>query len=51
MRHFFLSPHLDYAVASCGGLIAKLVYQRDEVSVISIYTKNPDLTMLSEKYQ
>jgi LmbE family N-acetylglucosaminyl deacetylase len=31
MQHIFLSPHLDDAVASCGGTIAKLVYQREEV--------------------
>ena len=50
MKHIFLSPHLDDAVGSCGGLIAKLIYQREKVLVLSIYTKNPDLRKIPKKY-
>ncbi len=50
MKHIFLSPHLDDAVGSCGGLIAKLIYQREKVLVLSLYTKNLDLSKLPQKY-
>ncbi|MCG3259602.1 MAG: PIG-L family deacetylase [Candidatus Heimdallarchaeota archaeon] len=51
MQHIFLSPHLDDAVASCGGTIAKLVYEREDVLVVTIYTRQPDLKSLSKKFQ
>ena len=50
MQHIFLSPHLDDAVVSCGGTIAKLVYQREEVLVLSIYTKNPDIRKVPKRF-
>ncbi len=50
MQHIFLSPHFDDAVASCGGSIAKLVYERKDVKVITIYTRQPDLTSISKKF-
>jgi len=50
MQHIFLSPHLDDAVTSCGGTIAKLVYQREEVLIVSIFTKNPDIKKIPKKF-
>jgi len=50
MQHIFLSPHLDDAVASCGGTIAKLVYEREDVLVVTVYTRQPDLKSLSKKF-
>jgi len=50
MQHIFLAPHLDDAVASCGGTIAKLVYERENVLVITVYTRQPDLKSLSKKF-
>jgi LmbE family N-acetylglucosaminyl deacetylase len=38
-KHIFLSPHLDDAVFSCGGLIAKAVSLGCPVEVITFYTK------------
>ncbi len=50
MQHIFLSPHLDDAVASCGGTIAKLVYEREDVLVVTVYTRQPDLKSISKKF-
>ena len=50
MLHIFLSPHLDDAVASCGGTIAKLVYEREDVLVVSVYTRNPDIKSIPKKF-
>ncbi len=50
MQHIFLSPHLDDAVASCGGTIAKLVYQREDVLVLTVFTKNPDIKKIPKKF-
>ena len=50
MQHIFLSPHLDDAVASCGGTIAKLVYQREDVLVLTVFTKNPDIEKIPKKF-
>ncbi len=50
MQHIFLSPHLDDAVASCGGTIAKLVYEREDVLVITVYTRGPDIKSLPKKF-
>ncbi|MHA1223109.1 MAG: hypothetical protein ACTSP3_07610 [Candidatus Heimdallarchaeaceae archaeon] len=41
MWHIFLSPHFDDVVASCGGLIAKLIYEQEEVLV---YTPSKTFT-------
>ena len=43
-RHYqavFLSPHLDDAVFSCGGLIAKLVESGEHVLIVNIFSENP----------
>lgn len=50
MQHIFLSPHFDDAVVSCGGTIAKLVYQREDVLVLTVFTKNPDIKKLPKKF-
>ncbi|MHA1303522.1 MAG: PIG-L deacetylase family protein [Candidatus Heimdallarchaeaceae archaeon] len=50
MDHIFLSPHLDDAVASCGGLIAKLVEQGNKVIVATFFTKSPDLSKIPSKF-
>ncbi len=50
MQHVFLSPHLDDVVASCGGTIAKLVYEREEVLVLTVYTKEHDLSVVPKKF-
>ncbi|MBN1565897.1 MAG: PIG-L family deacetylase [Anaerolineae bacterium] len=36
MNHIFLSPHMDDAVLSCGGLIAQLVQAGDSVTVFTL---------------
>ena len=41
-RHIFLSPHLDDAVFSCGGLIAKAVSLGCPVEVRTFYTGQAD---------
>ena len=41
-RHIFLSPHLDDAVLSCGGLIAKAVSLGCPVEVMTFYTRQVD---------
>lgn len=50
MLHVFLGAHLDDAVASCGGSIAKLVYEREDVLVITVYTRGPDIRSLPKKF-
>lgn len=50
MKHIFLSPHLDDAVASCGGLIGKLIYQREKVLVLTVFTKDIDLNKVPQKF-
>ena len=50
MQHIFLSPHLDDAVVSCGGTIAKLVYKREDALVITVYTRGPDIKSLPKKF-
>ena len=50
MQHVFLGAHLDDAVASCGGTIAKLVYERAEVLVITVFTREPVTKSLSKKF-
>ncbi len=44
----FLSPHLDDAVYSCGGTIAKLTQQGKSVLVVTITAGSPNLDSLSE---
>jgi LmbE family N-acetylglucosaminyl deacetylase len=46
--HLYLSPHLDDAVFSCGGLIARQVADGDFVTVVSICAGNPPPGELSE---
>ncbi|MCG3257557.1 MAG: PIG-L family deacetylase [Candidatus Heimdallarchaeota archaeon] len=50
MQHIFLGAHLDDAVCSCGGTIAKLVYEREDVLVITVYTRDPDIKSLPKKF-
>ncbi len=40
-QHIFLSPHLDDAVLSCGGLLAQLTQQGQGVRVINIFAGIP----------
>jgi LmbE family N-acetylglucosaminyl deacetylase len=40
-QHIFLSPHLDDAVLSCGGLLAQLTQQGQAVRVINIFAGIP----------
>ena len=40
-QHFYLSPHLDDAVFSCGGLIARQVRAGEAVTVLTICAGNP----------
>jgi len=41
MQHLYLSPHLDDAVYSCGGLIAQQTVQGERVTVLTIYAGDP----------
>ena len=49
MQHIFLSPHLDDAVGCCGGTIAKLVYEREDVLVLTAYTYCQNINLVSKK--
>ncbi|HET7091613.1 MAG TPA: PIG-L family deacetylase [Anaerolineae bacterium] len=40
-QHIFLSPHLDDAVLSCGGLIYQLAQAGEAVQVITIFAGDP----------
>ena len=44
-KYLFLSPHLDDAVFSCGGLIAKVTNAGCLAKVITFYTKQSDPTL------
>ncbi|MBA4383696.1 MAG: hypothetical protein C0410_03080 [Anaerolinea sp.] len=46
-KKIFLSPHLDDAVYSCGGIIKELITQRIPVEVWSIFTADPPEGALS----
>ncbi|PKO00971.1 MAG: hypothetical protein CVU43_13675 [Chloroflexi bacterium HGW-Chloroflexi-5] len=46
-RKIFLSPHLDDAVYSCGGIIHELIAQGSSVQVWSIFTADPPEGSLS----
>ncbi len=50
MSHVFLGAHLDDAVVSCGGTIAKLVYEREDILAITVYTRRPDIKSLPRKF-
>ncbi|MGD8604505.1 MAG: PIG-L family deacetylase [Anaerolineales bacterium] len=45
--HVYLSPHLDDAVFSCGGLIARQVADGDFVTVVTVCAGNPPAGVLS----
>jgi LmbE family N-acetylglucosaminyl deacetylase len=47
-RHVYLSPHLDDAVFSCGGLIARQVAAGDTVTVLTICAGDPPEGQLSD---
>lgn len=40
-RHVFLSPHLDDAIGSCGGLMAQLVAAGSEVVIFNMFAAAP----------
>ncbi|MFQ5575738.1 MAG: PIG-L deacetylase family protein [Anaerolineae bacterium] len=40
-HHLFLSPHLDDAVLSCGGLLAQLAGQGATVTIITVFAQPP----------
>ena len=42
MIHIFLSPHLDDAVLSCGGILAQLSARGETVAVITLFAGRPD---------
>jgi LmbE family N-acetylglucosaminyl deacetylase len=46
-RKIFLSPHLDDAVFSCGGIIKELINKGNSVEVWSIFTADPPEKNLS----
>ncbi|HMK09521.1 MAG TPA: PIG-L family deacetylase [Anaerolineales bacterium] len=43
----YLSPHLDDAVFSCGGLIARQISSGDEVQVVTVFSGDPPVGELS----
>nr|MDO8114644.1 PIG-L family deacetylase [Candidatus Sigynarchaeota archaeon] len=47
--HVFLSPHLDDAVESCGGLMAKLRHNGEQVLVITCFQKQQNLDEIPRK--
>jgi LmbE family N-acetylglucosaminyl deacetylase len=47
-QHVYLSPHLDDAVFSCGGLIAKQIAAGDSVIVITVCAGDPPAGLLSD---
>lgn len=49
--YIFLSPHLDDAVLSCGGLIARAVSLGHSVEVLTFYTKQVSATTLPPNRQ
>ena len=42
MRYFFISPHLDDAVLSCGGIIHFLVNEGHQVDIWTIFSGDPE---------
>ena len=46
-RHIYISPHLDDAVLSCGGAIARQTEAGETVLVVTLFAGDPDLTCLS----
>ena len=51
VQHIYLSPHLDDAVFSCGGLIFQQTQQGDEVLILTICAGEPPPGELSELAQ
>ena len=47
MNHIFLSPHLDDAILSCGGMIYQLAQSGQPVQVVTIFTGDPPACPLS----
>jgi LmbE family N-acetylglucosaminyl deacetylase len=46
-QHIYLSPHLDDAVLSCGGTMARQAADGETVLVVTIFAGNPNLAHLS----
>jgi LmbE family N-acetylglucosaminyl deacetylase len=47
LKHLFLSPHLDDAIFSCGGLMYRQVSANEPVHVINLCAGTPDYNQLS----
>ena len=47
-RHYYLAPHLDDAVLSCGGLIHKQARMGESVLAITVFADTPHYTELSD---
>lgn len=48
MKRFYLSPHFDDAVFSCGGLIWEQVHEGDQVSVLTVCAGEPPSGPISD---
>lgn len=47
MNHIYISPHLDDAALSCGGLIANQVFRGESVTVLNVFAGIPNLEYFS----
>lgn len=50
-KYFFLSPHPDDAVWSCGGRIAKLIKAGNHVTIVTIFDGDPPIKLKYEKWR
>ena len=48
MHHIFIAPHLDDAVLSCGELIYSFRKRGDSVTVLTVFTQNPEKGEISD---
>lgn len=48
INHIYLSPHLDDAVFSCGGLIREQCARGESVHVVTVFTASPKPEQLSD---
>ncbi len=47
-QHVYLSPHLDDAALSCGGMICTQTKSGERVLIVTVFAGRPDYTELSE---
>jgi enoyl reductase-like protein len=47
VKHIYISPHLDDAALSCGGLIANQIARGESVQAINIFAGIPNLEHFS----